>query len=264
MSGTPMKPRPVPKPDGTLPRKNARGPKPGSLTKSFARWVRAQQAATFRVETAEGERTVKGPGPKIPATSGARAQESGRHQALVATLWSLQPEKIEALDEAGNILGICPSELLQPPEDETTDAPDEQEPGHTIHDEDNREERIIKTVAHLISDAWQKATGELTSVIKMQGQYFAEERKHMNGIVMSMDRTLQRVQKIGSSTRVRVALQQDEADGGTEAGEPEGAEDDSMNDMLKQALPFLIKRFMRDEAPTAATNGAAAPPNGKA
>jgi hypothetical protein len=94
-----------------------RGPEPGSLTKSFPRWLRAMRPASLRIETEEGRAE------RIKVRSRADGQVRWKALVELVVAWG-NAVKVEALDQEGGTIGVwelpvTPDELVKITERET-------------------------------------------------------------------------------------------------------------------------------------------------
>lgn len=230
------KPRTIAAPDGRMPPKTARGPAPGSRTKSFLRWLRAKTPASLRLETDEdGERTLK-----IKLTDNPKAIEQ--------TVLAYEPSRCEAFDEHGNALGLW---TFAEPEDDASALPASIHPAFVKSEGDSDSTGVLKAFGAMIAEAHKAALQGLVGVVNLQSQHFAEERKAMSAALMNMDRIVQKAERLARATpRFRVA-----EDGG-EGEETEPAENDDTAFVTE-----LVKAALRKQEPApapSATNGAAA------
>jgi hypothetical protein len=230
-------------------KKRGHGFKAGTRTKSFPRWLRAAAPVAVRVETVDGEeKTIR----VKPAKEGG----SIRWNVLVETIESLHPSRVEALAEEGESLG----QWEFPPDD----GPQTMQPaaGYAYDAGDTEKERELKTIAHLISDAYKTSIEALVKVTSLQSQHFTEERRHMASAMSTQERILSRIAK-EKGQRVRVTSASEIVDDEEETEEASVPDDfmQTMGPIVMQAM----QRYMANQSggtPTAQANGAASPKEG--
>jgi hypothetical protein len=202
------------------------GPRPKTLD-SWVRRVCRNGAARLRCTTDEGSKLVR------VASKGKRGPDIvSALRAVVA----LDPGKVEALDADGDVLDVF--DVPDPDELET--------PGYVKDDADSKEERMLKTFAHLLADAHKISSRQLVEVVSLQSHGYQEERRHLHGALAASDRLLRRM----SNPRVRIATD-DEGE-----GEPREAAEGG-DDFLAQMMGPILKRMMQEELSGAAAKPAA-------
>jgi hypothetical protein len=205
--------------------------------RNFVAWLRGRgpQLASLKVTVRadDSEKTVS-------LHKGGKGAQSCAFTAK--TVLALEPSKAEALDAEGSILGIF--EFPDPEGDEL------EAPGYTHDPEDTNEERLLKTFAHLLADAHRTAINATASVVKIQAEHFAEERKGLQSSLYTLERMMQRSIR---GNRVRVASASD-----VEDDEPE--DDSAFQGMLQQVLQGMAKKAVTQVIDAPASEG---PVNGK-
>lgn len=180
------------------------GPRPKTLETWLRRMVR-EDAVTIRcVLEDDSERKVK---------VEHKAQRP-RVASLMRTIATFGAVKLEALTEAGEVLDVWECENV-----------DSDAPGYTKDPDDTNEERLLKTFAHLLSDAYKHAQKQLVDVVQIQSSSFAEERRHLSTAAQASDRILR---------RVRVANAADL--------EPKDEGDNFMQQLLGPLLQRMVQR----------------------
>jgi hypothetical protein len=190
----------------------------GPAPKTFKAWcvsVGRKGCRKFRVRV-EGEKE-----PKMVAYSTGAASSR--------TIEKMEPVWCEALDDDGAIIRVWQFKER----DETEDAP-----GYLKDDSDTEDERVLKTFAHLIADAYKQGNRQLVEVIQIQGNVQNEERKQLSALRLLNDKLLT---SLARKTRVRVATEPE----GEGEGEGEGEEDTFMQDMLAPVLQNLVAKAVR-------------------
>lgn len=177
------------------------GPRPQTLETWLRRMVRQDATRIRCIFDDDSEKVVK-----LEKTG-----QRPRVAAMMRTIESFHCSKLEALDEAGNVLDVW--ELEADPEG----------PGYLVKDGDSGDERLLKTFAHLIADAYKTGQKQLVEVVSIQSHSFAEERRHLASAVQTSDRI---------ARRVRVA-----------ADEPKPQGDDFLEKMASIFGPMLAQRL---------------------
>ncbi len=191
------------------------GPRPQSL-ESWLRRQCKQGAARFRCTTDEGAKLVR------VAQKGKRGPDT---VSALRAVTALDPGRVEALSDEGEVLDV----FDVPDPDEGTELP-----GYTKEDDDTKEERLLKTFAHLLADAHKVSARQLVEVVSLQSHGFQEERRHMHGALAATDRLLRRM----SNPRVRVS---------TEPGEEGEGEGEGGDNFMATILGPLLQRMVRQE-----------------
>lgn len=205
--------------------------KPGPRPQSVERWLRRvikDGAVKVRCATDEGDKTLK--------VESKNSKPRVLH--LLRTLEALAPTKLEALNADGDVLDVW-----EVPEEDVA------VPGYTKEDDDTKDERMLKTFAHLLADAHRQATKQLVEVVSIQSSAFGEERKHTSIAMAATERIVRRLQN--GASRIRVA---------TEEGE-EGGDENFMAQLLGPLLQNAVREEVSRNVPAAApaaANGAGA------
>jgi hypothetical protein len=154
------------------------GPRPKTLESWLRRMVR-EDAVTIRcILEDDSEKKIK------VELKGQRPRVAD----LMRTIASFSCAKLEALSAQGEVLAVWECEASDP------DAP-----GYTKDPSDTTEERMLKTFAHLLADAYKHAQKQLVEVVSIQSASFAEERKHLSTAVQASDRLVRRVRVASAS-----------------------------------------------------------------
>lgn len=210
--------------------RGSRGPKP----KNFHTWVKSRinaGAVAFKVATEEDDRVVK-----VDPKGG-----HFKYRQVTATVLDLSPERVEAIGKDEDLLGVWMFE----PEPEPADTS-----GHAHSPEDSENERMLKTFAHLLSDAYKTSLDGIQKVVQTQSQYFTEERKHMANALQTERLRLARLAKVTGRVRVSAASDLEDDEDETEAS----------NEMFAQMMMPMFQKMMQErmgEAMGQAANGAA-------
>jgi hypothetical protein len=202
------------------------GPRPQTLETWLRRMVRQDAAKLRCILEDDTEKLVK------VELKGQRP----RIAALMRTIASFAASKLEALDEAGNVLDVWELEG------------DKDAPGYLKEESDTGDERLLKTFAHLLSDAYKHAQKQLVEVVSIQSQSFAEERKHLAVAVQTSDRIMRRVRVAGAS----------------DITDKEPAEDNFLASLLGPLLQNEMRKAAGGAALEHETEGSEAKPNGAA
>lgn len=192
-------------------RTNTRGPQPLNFYSWARRRIVREEASFFRLELATGkERVVR------------ILNKSVRPN--VRTIEQLKPVRVEACNEAGDVLGVWDfPENAEPEEPEA--------PGYEKSPDDTEPQRDLKVVAHLIAGAYKDSIGALKDVIRIQGETFANERKGMGATIQGVERLVGKVGKL----RVRVAAP------------PEAPADDDDDTWVEDFIGSIVKAKMRQQ-----------------
>lgn len=211
---------------------------PGPRPTTLERWLRrVVKAGAVRIRC-----VMSGADPQLVKvdTKGAKPRVASMQRTIEAL--GDDVERLEGLDASNEILDTW---QLTDPETAV------ELPGYLKDAEDTKEERLLKTFAHLLADAYKHGMKQLVETVSLQSQSFAEERRHLSGALSASDRLLSRM-----SRRVRVATEDDDEG-------PSKGEDD--NQFLMQLLAPALQRMMHQEARAAQRPAAppATPSNGK-
>lgn len=206
--------------------------KRGPRAKTFLSWLRSSAPARLKVETDEGEEHV------VEVTTNKVG--SPRWRDTEASVASLSPKRVHAMNDKGSILGVW--NFAEAP------AASADAPGYAPTASDSPESTMLKTFAHLLADAYKDQKNGFVAVIESMTKQASEDRKAFASTLTTMDRTMQRLAR----ARYRVA------DAGDAADENEPADDGG----LAAVLGPIIQEGLRKHVGGAA---AAEPPkaNGK-
>jgi len=164
---------------------------------------------------------------------------------LVNTVIACGAVKVEALSREKETVGVWQF----PGDAEAGTGNGEATLGYSIGADDTESERLLKTIAHLLADAHKHSADKLCSVLTLQTQHFADERRNMASTFASMDRAMQRMARGAAGMRIRVESPEEEND------EEETKTDGFVEDLVKT----MLQKEMRAQA-----NGTAKPEAGKA
>lgn len=207
--------------------------KPSNFYSWLRRRVMGDGATVFRCDIDGKDRVV-------------RVKNKGQAvRPSVATILALKPQKVEACNDEGEILGVW-----EFPENEGEPT---REDVYQPAAGDTDDERALKLVAKLLAEAHKSAIGALERVVQIQSDTFKSERHNMSNAVAGMERLLG---KIGKTLRVRVASA---ADAAAAAGAE--AEEDP-DEWLRNFVGNAIAAKMGMPMPNGAANGAAEPDPG--
>jgi hypothetical protein len=190
---------------------------PGPQPKTFKTWclsVGRKGCRKFRVRV-EGQKE-----PSMVAFSTGAA--SARTIEKMGAVWC------EALDDDGSIIRIWQFKER----DEV-----EEQPGYIKEADDTNEERLLKTLAHLVADAYRAGNKQLVEVIQIQGNAFSEERKQLTTLRLMNDKLLASLAR--KTGRLRVATD--------EEGEGQEEEEDNtfLQDLLQPVLANMTQKAAR-------------------
>jgi hypothetical protein len=206
--------------------KGKRGPHP----KTLRTWLRSLNPSTLTCETADEDKSVR-----VPRTG----KGVGRWGELVDTLQSIGATRIEAVGDEGEVLGVWT-------EPAAIDAP----AGFAKDAADTEDERLLKSFAHMLSDAHKTALGALERVVDIQAKNFAEERKAFASTMQSMDRAMQRMAR--STARYRIASGGEANEGGEDEGETQNA---FVQELIESFVKGKARAAAADAGDEAAVNG---------
>lgn len=194
------------------------GPAPKTL-KAWCLAVARKGCRKFRVHV----RGQKEPSMVAYSTAAASAR----------TIEKMEATSCEALDDDGSILRIWQFQEKEDPE----------EVGYLKDPDDTEDERILKTFAHLIADAYRAGNKQLVEVIQIQGSTFSEERKQLTALRILNDKLLG---SLARKARIRVATEEGEEEEG------DGAEDNVLSELLQPMLQTLVQKAAKKAGADAA------------
>lgn len=180
------------------------------------------KAFTIKLETDDGPRVVE-------------VQRKGTKvwlQKTASLVEDLKPTRFEICDEAGNTIAVWDAEKA-----------DKVPVGYDKESDDTADERLLKTLAHLVADAYRDSKQGMLEVVQLQSEVFKADREAMSRSLTSMEHALRRL--LSQAQRVRSGV--DTTDG----------EDDADGDDF---IGKMFEGYMKRQATQAAgkrTNGAA-------
>lgn len=201
--------------------------------RSFALWLRKLKGASMLVvQTPAGEKKV----PLDPQRGGSRV-----FAYAARTVIGLQGTSVEALDAEGNTLGVF--EIPDPDGDADIEG---ELPGYTPDPGDSDEVALLKTFAHLLSDAHKQANKQLVDTVGLITGHFTEDRANARKTIEAQERAMSRLAR---GSRVRVAT-------GDEEEDPDG---EVMDGIFKDFLRNRGAAVLEDMIGGAGKNGASGP-----
>ena len=201
----------------SIPRKG--GTHPGPRPRTFLSWLKSAQPSKVRLELADGdEKTL------VVLERDGRP----RYRDTIATCESLGALRVEGLNAEGETVGLW--DLPRP------DARPQGPSPYAAAEGDTETTRDLKAFAMLLADARRESTDALVRVVDLQTKHFAEERKAFSSTLVSMDRAMQRMQRL--TGRYRVASPEDPDEG--EPAEGEESLVQALGPMLQQAIASAV------------------------
>jgi hypothetical protein len=130
------------------------------------------KAHSIKLETEDGPRVVE-------------VQRKGTKVALQKTaglVEDLKPSRFEIHDEAGNVIAVWDAEKAA-----------EKPAGYEKDDDDTSDERLLKTFAHLIADAYRDSKQGMLEIVQTQGEVFKADREATTRSLQAMEHALRRL-----------------------------------------------------------------------
>jgi len=211
-----------------------RGPEPQTLLK-WTLAVAKDGARRFRVFI---------PGEKEPKMVGLR-----NCKVTSTAIEAMRPTHVEALGDEGEILRVWQFTEREASSEELAN-------GFVKDGDDSADERLLKTFAHLLHDAYRVSTKQLVEVVSIQANHFAEERKAHYSLRTMNERLMQSLAK--KVARIRIANGETEGDGGEEEETAE-TPDTFMQDFVGPLIQKYVQTKVGKEVSAAAAGEDAAP-----
>ncbi len=180
------------------------------------------KACSIKLDTDDGPRTVE------VLRKGSKVWL----QKTASLIEDLKPTRFEICDEAGNTIGVWDAE-----KEAEKPAGYEKEPG------DTNDERLLKTFAHLLADAYKDSKQGMLEIVQTQAEVFKADRESTTRSLTAMEHALRRL--MSQAQRVR---------SGIEAPDDEGGEGE--DDFMSKIMGPMLQRMVRQEVAGTGKNGA--------
>jgi hypothetical protein len=155
-----------------------------------------------------------------------------------------QAVRLEARDKDGNVLGVydIPRADPQPDAKAADTAPKEGPPGYAYDAADTREERLLKTFAHLLADAHSKANAQLVTTVGLISQSAATQAASQQAAMDHMEKAIRSLERQNARFRQNV----------------QGIEGDAAEEGIEGLLKGPLGAMIMDRVGRMVTGGAAA------